>query len=349
MSQIINGTLYRSGSSHACAAQLVVTEQHLNIISNGTEHCSYNLTEVQLSDAIPGIATEIRLPNGDMFIPADKNWRLNKQNGSLLSQLESNWLTVVSSIILAPALVYWLIMVAMPALASKSVEWLPESIPAYMGEQSFTIIDEAFLSPSSLDDNTNNSVNSLFDKALKTLHLNNEDYQLLIKESDYFGANALALPNGTVIVTDGLITQLMEFEKKQSTASFDSMLMAIILHEIGHVEAKHSLRLVAQSLSNAIVFALLLGDLETVGELMVGASSAVIQANFSRDMETEADNFALSHLGKLGYESTAFADAMESFNEEKVDTTESIFKYLSSHPAIVERIEKAKNFNSQQE
>lgn len=344
MSQIIEGQLYRSGNAQSRIAQLAITAHHINIIVEGVEQGSHAQSSVQYSDAIPGIATEIRFENGDLFIPLDKNWRQAKQRGSFASLLESNRASVFAAIVLAPLLVYWLIMVAMPKLASKSVEWLPDNIAVYMGEQSFTILEETFLSPSKLDDETNEQINALFASTLDTLNLDTQKYQIYFRESDYFGANALALPDGTVIVTDGLVKQLEKYAQTHPNTAFDSMLTAIILHEIGHVEDKHSLRLVAQSLTNAIVFALLLGDLETVGELMVGASSAVIQASFSRDMETEADEFALRNMDKLGFKASAFADAMASFEDDNAESTQNIIHYLSSHPAIKERIERAKRF-----
>lgn len=337
MSQIVDGKLYQASSTHSCAVKLVVTESHISIIQDGVEYGAHNLSSISLSDAIPGVATEVRFENGDMFIPDDKSWRVQRQTGSLLSTLESHKTSVFASIILAPLLIYWLIMIAMPALASKSVDWLPPSVSNYMGEQSFTILEKAFLEPSELDEPTQQHIEQLFSNATTALNLDKEHYQIFTYQSAYFGANALALPDGTVIVTDDLITQLREYDENK----LDSMLMAIILHEIGHVEGKHGMRLVAQSLSNAIVFALLFGDLETVGELFVGASSTLVQASFSRDMESEADDFALQHLAELGYSPSAFADAMDSFD---ANGSGDFLKYLSSHPAIKERIEKAKRF-----
>lgn len=345
MSQFIEGTFYRSGTAKSSLAQLELSDDRIRILIDNVEQSSARISQVKFSDAIPGIATEIYLANGDLFIPSDKHWRLNKQNGTVASFLESNPYTVIASIILAPLLIYWLIMVAMPAIASKSVDWLPPNIAHYMGEQSFSVLDETFLASSELDKQTKVNIETLFEKTLDSLSLDNQKYQIFIRKSDYFGANALALPNGTVIVTDRLITQLKSFEENYPTSTFESMLTAIVLHEIGHLEAKHSLRLVAQSLSNAIVFALLLGDLETVGELMVGASSALIQANFSRDMENEADEFALRNLKHIGFDPLAFADAMASFQELNDGTTQSLIQYLSSHPAIKERIDNAKQFN----
>ena len=337
-----SGTFYRSGGTQSCTAEISVVDNTLTVTQPELTAHSYSLSELAFSDAIPGVPTEIRFPNGDLFVVFDANWRVSCQSGNTVSFLESNKLTVMLSLLLAPILIYWLIMVIMPAIASKSVDWLPDDVALYMGDQSFTVLENTFLEPSTLSKQQQNQIHKLFNNTLIQLDLSNKPYQVLTYHSPLFGANALALPNGTIVVTDDLVKQLNDYDETK----FESMLIAILLHEIGHVEENHSLRLVAQSLANAIVFALLFGDLETVGELLIGASSSLMQSSFSRDMEDEADEYALQKLSSLGYSPSAFADAMASFdNGEFSDKdTNKILQYLSSHPAIQERIQKAKEY-----
>jgi Zn-dependent protease with chaperone function len=61
---------------------------------------------------------------------------------------------------------------------------------------------------------------------------------LLLKANRNSAANAFALPNGRVVVTD----ELVELLKNDSDA-----LRAVLLHEIGHVQHHHSIRLAAQA------------------------------------------------------------------------------------------------------
>jgi Zn-dependent protease with chaperone function len=337
MSSQVTGILYTAGSAASRTATLELNNDTIAVTAESAQCAFHGMQNTRFSDGIPGVATEVRLPNGDLFIADDVNWRVNSQTGLTLSFLETNKLAILSSLLLAPILVYWLIAVVMPAIASKSVDYLPDSVATHMGEQTFIILEKSFLDPSELAEDQIQHINQLFERALDELQLTHHEYQLFIKKSTYFSANALALPNGTIIVTDDLVTQLNEFDESQ----FDAMLTAIILHEIGHVEAKHSVRMVAQSLSNAIVFSLLFGDLETIGELIIGSSSALLQSRFSRDMESEADDYALQQIERLGYQPNAFAEAMSSFetSEENLLST-----YFSSHPGTKERIEKAKQF-----
>jgi Zn-dependent protease with chaperone function len=59
-----------------------------------------------------------------------------------------------------------------------------------------------------------------------------DNMQLLFRDGGSVGANAFALPGGTVIATDQFI-QLSEN---------DDEIIAVLAHEIGHVRHQHSLR-----------------------------------------------------------------------------------------------------------
>lgn len=123
----------------------------------------------------------------------------------------------------------------------------------------------------------------------------------------------------------------------------------MLLHEIGHVEGQHSVRLIAQSLGAALVFGILFGDPEGIADLLLGSGSVMLQSAFSRDMEREADQFAVEQLKVLGKSPSAFADAMSALlNERSTDDhgTSTLLKYLSTHPDTRERIEQARQHDT---
>src|SRR5690606_30236608 len=113
-------------------------------------------------------------------------------------------------------------------------------------------------------------------------------------------------------------------------------LLAVMLHEIGHVEHRHSLQLVARSTAMSMLFALMFGDIEGAGELVLGAGSSLLQNSFSREMEREADHFALQQLQQLGIPPQAFANAMETLRHEHGGAAREQgsrwLEYLSTHP-----------------
>ena len=157
----------------------------------------------------------------------------------------------------------------------------------------------------------------------------------LAQESDFFGANAFALPDGTVVMTDQLVSLLKDNP---------DAILAVLLHEIGHVEGQHSVRLIAQSLGATLVIGIVFGNPEGVADLLLGSGSVLLQNAFSRDMEREADQFAIAKLTELGKSPQAFADAMSALlakHSDEADTSSSLLKYLSTHPDTRERIEQA--------
>ena len=77
-------------------------------------------------------------------------------------------------------------------------------------------------------------------------------------------------------------------------------------------------------------------------------TASFAQQGFSRDMEREADTFALTQLESLGYSSNDFADAIEALQEshtsenEHLEKVNDLLEYLSSHPSAQERIDNAR-------
>jgi Zn-dependent protease with chaperone function len=231
---------------------------------------------------------------------------------------------------------WWLIAIDIPATASSMVPLVPDKVRQQMGQHTFYTLKKTTLQPSELPAEQQQELQQLWQQSLAQLPLRYQDYQLHFFRSRLLGANAFALPDGTVVITDDLVKRLAE----QPDA-----LLAIMLHEIGHVEQQHSMRLVAQSLGAALVFGILFGDVETLGELVLGSGAGLLQNAFSRDMEREADQFALTHLQLLGKSPNAFADAMTALlqQQENSDVDHSaLLKYLSTHPDTAERIEQAR-------
>lgn len=303
---------------------------------------STNGTGYSFGDSIPGLATELQLENGAYFVPDDPafRWPNNRSGNRTVQWLEDHWTGVLVAAIVTPLFLFWMLFSGIPAAAQASVGLIPDAVSEKLGEQTLYVLNEAFLTESTLPAEQQQQVRERWQNTLSRLDIPSERYQLLIKNSESFGANAMALPNGTVVVTDDIIRLLNE----QPDA-----LTAVLLHEIGHVEHQHSLKLISQSIASSLLFAVLFNDIEGIGELVLGASSGLLQSAFSRDMERDADQFAHQHLKQLGIPATAFADAMQalmSSQPEDGSDHASLLKYFRTHPDTLERIEAAKRADS---
>jgi Zn-dependent protease with chaperone function len=149
-------------------------------------------------------------------------------------------------------------------------------------------------------------------------------HRLLFRDSPLFGANAMALPGGTVVVTDALVKQ----------SHHDEEVLAVIAHELGHVQHRHSLRLALQSIGAGAILVAVTGDIGSVTDLAAGLPSLLLQSGYSRDMEHEADTYALAWLNVACIPPKRFADMLGRIDKDASDKT----SLLDSHPGTTERI-----------
>jgi predicted Zn-dependent protease len=146
---------------------------------------------------------------------------------------------------------------------------------------------------------------------------------LLFRKSDAIGANALTLPNGTIVVTDGLI----------ALAQNDQEILAVLAHEAGHARRRHALRMMLESSALSALLSWYVGDVNT---LAVTAPASLLNAKYSRDFEREADDYAVEVMRLNGISPSVLADILERMNDTR--GSKGVPAYLSSHPATEERL-----------
>ncbi len=150
--------------------------------------------------------------------------------------------------------------------------------------------------------------------------------------------NAYAFPGGSIAVTRGILLKL----------SSEAELAALLGHELGHVNARHS----AEQMSKASISSLLIGGVSAV----IGAKSAqlgqlaqqigmvgqgALLARYSRANEREADALGNQYMVTAGYSTDGFVGLMallNRMNEGHSDAAEMLF---STHPMSSERYETA--------
>ena len=69
----------------------------------------------------------------------------------------------------------------------------------------------------------------------------------------------------------------------------DDELMAVLAHELGHLNARHAMRMVLQQSGIAVLVTALAGDAVGITLLAVLAPAALLNARYSREFELEAD------------------------------------------------------------
>jgi Zn-dependent protease with chaperone function len=141
--------------------------------------------------------------------------------------------------------------------------------------------------------------------------------------------NAFAIPGGVVVITD----QMLDLMKT------DDEFLAVMAHEIGHLEHRHGVRSVIQDGSSWLVISLMFGDASSMAALTTALPAVLVTSAYSRDFEREADVYAFNMLRSLGKSPQAFATVMREL--QKANEEAGGLSYFSSHPPTNERIEAA--------
>ncbi len=145
---------------------------------------------------------------------------------------------------------------------------------------------------------------------------------------DEGGFNAFALPNGTIIVLDGLAKGLSDDE-----------VLAVLGHELGHVVHRHGMKGVMRSVGLLSVAGVVLGDFSTV----VASTVATLQTfHYSRDDEREADTFGARFAEAAALPAGTIAAMWRKLQKEEQDAgMGGIPAWMSTHPPTDERLKAA--------
>lgn len=227
----------------------------------------------------------------------------------------------------------------LPWSAERLSSQVPEVALQQMSDSTLKFLDRSILQPSKLGVERQQELALSFAK-LEPGSVETPHYQILFRRSAAMGANAFALPDGTLVVLDGLV----------ELAQDNNEINAVLAHELGHVQRRHGVRMLLQSSIVGLVLTWYVGDIST---LLAGAPTLLLQAKYSRDMEREADEYAAQVLQRNGMSTCLLADMLsklEISHQKKVaetaqkrhDTTKRnanniAADYLASHPGTRER------------
>jgi predicted Zn-dependent protease len=143
--------------------------------------------------------------------------------------------------------------------------------------------------------------------------------------------NAFAVPGGYVYVTRGILAMM----------NSEAELAVVLGHELGHVNARHSVAKLSQLMLIQLGLAVGSALSETVAKLS-GAASIGIQLlflKFSRDDEREADRLGVQYSRSGGYHPGEMIDFFSTLQKlGDLSGGQSLPGFLSTHPLTSERI-----------
>lgn len=209
-----------------------------------------------------------------------------------------------------------------PWLADRIAQQIPVSYETELGKS----IASELLTSEKVDSTKSIAINRFF----KHLQLKT-DYPVQITVVNSATVNAFALPGGQIIVYDSILATMQSPEE----------LAALLYHEFGHVELKHATRNIFRSLSGYLFISALFGDLSGVSALVISNAQELRNLSYSRELESEADAFALQQLRSQKIDANGMIRLFESLQKaEKMEVAE----WMSTHPDLDQRIASVKQY-----
>jgi Zn-dependent protease with chaperone function len=322
---------YDGVTSRAREVSVWIDDQNALHLSGVGGPLGYSLSAVRIAPRVGSTFRALLLPGGARCETYDRRIveEIERRQGvsratALFRRVErSAPLVCLLGVALALALVA-VVLAGIPALAERAVRSVPASLSQQLGKSALAVLDRTELRPSELPISRRFEIQRGFDALARRYPA----LPLALEFRRGIGPNALALPDGTVIVTDELV----------AFAHDDGEILAAIAHEIGHVHHRHGLRLAFESSTALVLASTYVGDVTAVTTLSGVLPAALAHARYSREHEHEADDFAVALLSASGVEPRHFANLLRRLGRRRLPDPGAQFAYLASHPPLPERL-----------
>lgn len=249
-----------------------------------------------------------------------------------VEHLERSWRAALAALLatLAAAVVAYVWLA--PAAAELIARDLPPSVARRISDSAMAALDQSVLKPSQLEAPRRAALAARFAALQQADDGAGAPAGAVLVEfrsSPKIGPNAFALPDGRVILLDQLV----------ALAANDDEILGVLAHEAGHVHYRHGMRMLLQGSFVGMAMTAWFGD---ISSLLAALPTALLETRYSREFESQADDYAARVLQANGIAPAHLADLLERMvaARDKAGGTHKSQpgSYLSSHPPTAERI-----------
>lgn len=179
-------------------------------------------------------------------------------------------------------------------------------------------------------------VQSIVSKLGDVSHRPQFDYRVTVLDTPQI--NAFALPGGHVYICRGILPYL----------NSEAELAAVMAHELGHVNARHTAERLSsmQTLQYGVALGSILFKDESAANLFYGVGSGaslLASFSFSRENEMEADRLSVEYSDKAGFSPLGTEKIMQMFMRMSGNnSTDPLFSLLTTHPVSDIRAKQAR-------
>ncbi|VTU41103.1 Metalloprotease LoiP precursor [Variovorax sp. PBS-H4] len=343
MSAVLEVRFFDGHSSRPQAARLCVEGNALVIApAPGDASASFKVPLAQLRwpERTRHGGRLLNLPQGAsvqaLDVAAWDAWVAQLGRGeSWVVRAQQNWRGVALALALLLAATAALYQWGLPWVARGVTAAVPAGVDAAIGAEVLASIDESMLTPSALAPEEQERIRRTFARLVLAAHPEGAPaWKLEFRSArdKRLGPNALALPGGTIVLTDELV-QLMPGDP--------DAVLGVLGHEFGHVRLRHAMRQLVQASAVGFAVSAAFGD---YGTLIGSAPVLLATLGYSRDAEREADAESVRLLRAAGISPRVmigFFEAVERWRagQKRAGLDDDVIGLaFSSHPATAERM-----------
>lgn len=278
-----------------------------------------------LLGALGQIKPVIELPDEmrlEFLQTALPDWFLlqHKKTNHRIWQYERSPTLVVASLLLVLAFMATVFKFGIPYAAKEIAFHLPAD----------TLNDLGYQAEQQLNDMTaDTGLSKARQQQITQLYLKhvagNYPATILFRKGGPLKANALALPNHHILLTDELV----------ALTKNDQELIGVLAHEQGHLVQRHSLQQIITAAGTSALITWVTGD---VSDFISNIPAGLVSLKYSRDFERQADLYALGVMHQQQIPAHYFSDFLSRMEREPATAV------LSTHPATEERVAAVKAF-----
>lgn len=296
----------------------------------------YPLAQLRVSPRVGTAERFIALPDGgQLHCPDHAALDRLPQEGrteGIVAWLERRWWVALAALAMTIGGLVFGYLYGLPVVAEHVAARIPPQYERKLGDQTVAWLDQnGMFRPSKLDAETRVALGARFEEFTRDLPMA-AHYRLEYRQAPVFGANAFAFPGGIVVLTDELVEM----------SDTDEEVLAVLAHEIGHVEQRHALRHLLQDSATAALAAAITSDAASLSLAVSGLPVLLARTKYSREFETQADDFGIALLQRHGVSPEHFASMMEKLGERTDEDSERSWSFLSTHPVTADRIARAR-------
>ncbi|HEY8401551.1 MAG TPA: M48 family metallopeptidase [Cytophagaceae bacterium] len=248
-------------------------------------------------------------PNASYLKPSPNILMSNAVKGLLIA------VTVVIAMLVF-AYVY-----VIPVLMEKLASVVPVSLEKQVGDS----FKQSFLMNQQIDSARTIAINKFYSE-LKVP--GSYPINITVVESDV--QNAFALPGGEIVVFNGIIDNMQSYPE----------LVALLGHEAGHIEKRHSLKLLMKNMANYLILSAILQDFNSIMAAIIENAASLEELSYNREKEEESDEFGYAVLRENKIDPNGMVRLFEQLQQG--DGSRHTPEFLQTHPKLDNRIKTIK-------